>query len=141
MKDVGSIWRCGNLYRTAKLEKLGLGSYQDSYIVNVCLNPGITQDGLCKLIFVHKSNVARQLCALEEKGFVERRTDSEDKRVTRVYPTQKAIDVFDEVRAVQKEWNLLILSCVSEEERTVLEQLLKRVADKAQDVATGEQRQ
>ena len=39
-----------------------------TYILNVCRNPGISQEALSQLIFVNKSNVARQLAVLEEKG-------------------------------------------------------------------------
>ena len=64
MKALGEVWRCANLYRTAQYEKLGIGSYQDSYIINICKHPGVSQEQLSKLIYVHKSSVARQLGAL-----------------------------------------------------------------------------
>ena len=41
MKHLGEVWRCANLYRTEMYETLGIGSYQDSYILHVCRNPGI----------------------------------------------------------------------------------------------------
>ena len=91
MRNVGEVWRCANLYRTEEYEALGIGSYQDSYIVDICAHPGVTQEQLSKIMYVHKSNVARQVAALEEKGFVERRPDAADKRILRAYPTEKAL--------------------------------------------------
>ena len=64
MRCIGEVWRCANLYRTARYEGTELGSYQDTYIVHVCRPPGITQEQLAGKIYVHKSNVARQLSAL-----------------------------------------------------------------------------
>ena len=67
MKELGEVWRCANLYRTEEYESLGIGSYQDSYILHICLHPGIPQDELAQLIYVHKSNGARQLSWPVEK--------------------------------------------------------------------------
>lgn len=131
MKNISQIWRCGNLYRTAQLERLGLGSYQDTYIVNICKNPGITQEGLSKLIFVHKSNVARQVSSLEAKGFVKRVADSADKRNLLVYPTQKALDIYSEVREVQKKWNSMILEGLDENSIAMIESLTLKMAGNA----------
>ena len=90
MRNIGEIWRCANLFRTEEYEGLGIGSYQDSYIADVCANPGATQEQLSRIMYVHKSNVARQMGSLEEKGFIERRADPADRRSLRVYPTKKA---------------------------------------------------
>ena len=39
------------------------------------VTPGISQKLLGQLIFVNKSNVARQLAVLEEKGYVRRQNE------------------------------------------------------------------
>ncbi len=89
MRALGEVWRCANLYRTGTYGELGLGSYQDSYILNICRQPGITQEQLSRLIYVHKSSVARQLGALEEKGFITRTPDPDDKRSLLVYQRRR----------------------------------------------------
>ena len=137
IRYTGEIWRCGNLYRTARYEALGIGSYQDSYIVNVCAHPGITQEGLSRLIFVHKSNVARQLGLLEEKGFIRRESDPQDKRSLLVYPTYKAFAALKEIERVNAEWDALILEGLSEEEKEVAEKLTARLAERAKGLIDG----
>ena len=125
IKNTGQLWRCGNLYRTARYDALGIGSYQDSYIVNVCAHPGIT------LIFVHKSNVARQLGSLEEKGFVTRKTDDNDKRNLLVYPTARAFEALREIERVNDEWDSLVLGGLTDEERKAAEKLIGKLAENA----------
>lgn len=134
VKHTGEIWRCGNLYRTARNEVLGLGSYQDSYILNVCAYPGVTQEELSRKIFVHKSNVARQLSLLEEKGFIRRTTDPSDKRNLLVYPTEKAYAVLDKIKQVNEEWNSLVLSNLTEEEKAAVEKYSAIIADTAKKI-------
>ena len=140
MKNTGQIWRCGNLYRTSRYESLGLGSYQDSYILNVCAHPGITQEGLSKLIYIHKSNVARQLGSLEEKGFIRRETDPSDKRNMLVYPTEKAYAVLDEIKRVNAEWDRIMLEGFSEEEREEVERLSALLAERAKKIIDKEEK-
>lgn len=140
MKNTGQIWRCGNLYRTSRYETLGLGSYQDSYILNVCAHPGITQEGLSRLIYIHKSNVARQLGSLEEKGFIRRETDPSDKRNMLVYPTEKAYAVLDEIKRVNAEWDRIMLEGFSEEEREEVERLSALLAERAKKIIEKEEK-
>ena len=140
MKNTGQIWRCGNLYRTSRYESLELGSYQDSYILNVCAHPGITQEGLSKLIYIHKSNVARQLGSLEEKGFIRRETDPSDKRNMLVYPTEKAYAVLDEIKRVNAEWDRIMLEGFSEEEREEVERLSALLAERAKKIIEKEEK-
>ena len=51
---------------------------------------GISQAVLTARLGVDKAAVARVLKSLEEKGYIYRETDPEDKRVKRVYPLDKA---------------------------------------------------
>ena len=135
MKKIGIIWRCANLYRTQKFEPLGINCYQYSYILNVCANPGISQDKLARAIFIHKSNAARQLSVLEEKGFIERQADVNDKRSLLVYPTQKALDAVPKIRSVLKEWNELLFKDFDENEKQILEDVTDKLCERAKEMA------
>ena len=140
IRYTGEIWRCGNLYRTERYEALGIGSYQDSYILNVCAHPGITQEGLSSRIYIHKSNVARQLGSLEEKGFIRRETDPSDKRNMLVYPTEKAYAVLDEIKRVNAEWDRIMLEGFSEEEREEVERFSALLAERAKKIIEKEEK-
>lgn len=137
MRSLGECWRCANLYRAAKFESLDIGCYQYTYILTVCRKPGIAQEAISAQIYIHKSNVARQLAALEEKGFIERKTDESDKRNLRVYPTQKAYDVLPEIERVLSEWDEMLLENFSEEERAQLESLSARLSARAKEIVRG----
>ena len=72
IRSINHIARLATLYREKELKKFGLGGMHHTYILNICRQPGISQEALAKKIFVNKSNVARQLAILEERGFVTR---------------------------------------------------------------------
>ncbi|MBR3304955.1 MAG: MarR family transcriptional regulator [Christensenellaceae bacterium] len=139
-RDLNVLARCSVYFRGRSFEKIGISANQYSYILSVINNPGITQDGLSKLLFVNKSNAARQLKELEQNGFIIRK-QGQDKRVMYVYPTEKAEEIKPEILRVLREWNSLITEGMTEEELALLEKMLDRITDRAKDYVQGKERQ
>jgi len=131
MKDINTISRCAAQYKNEKLSGSDLNGCQCTYILNICKNPGISQDELADMIYINKSNVTRQLSSLEENGYITRSLRESDRRVTEVYPTQKAQDILPEVRDILHEWNEYITTGLSEEEKRLFFSLLERISEQA----------
>ena len=131
MRLINRTSRLGEMYRNEKMEKYGLKGMHHTYILNICNNPGVTQERLAEIIFVNKSNVARQLAFLEKSDYVKRAPDPKDGRKLLVYPTDKAHDVYPKVANILSEWNEIILEGVSSEEKEVLEKHLADMMEKA----------
>ena len=127
LKNINMVARSATQFREEQLSKVcDLKGYQAKYILNVCSNPGISQDALAKLMFVNKSNVARQIAALEESGYVERR-QGEDKRVSLVFPTDKATAIIPVIHDINAKWREVITEGFTEEEKSVLLSLTDRL--------------
>lgn len=92
---------------------------------------GISQATLTQRLGVDKAAVTRVLKSLEDKGYVYRETDPEDKRVKRVYPCDKATVVKDEALSAEYQFYRWLLSELPQEEQERLQQLLEELADKA----------
>lgn len=131
MKYLGKINRCASLYRGARLEGTGLGSCQLLYILKICQNPGISQEKLAGLLMINKSNVTRQMAALEQSGFIRRVPRETDRRVMEVFPTEKAERVYPRVREVFQEWNRRLMEGLSDEEQENLISMLDRIQEQA----------
>ena len=131
MHNITDIARCAAQYRLEEMAPLGLKSCHHSYLYRICACPGITQDQLAKQIFFNKSNVARQLAALEEDGFVERRPSPEDKRAMLVYPTQKALDVLPQISQILIEWENTVSQDLTPEEKELLVSMLVKMKARA----------
>lgn len=125
-------------YRAKFMEKFGLRGFHAKYIVSLCTEPGISQEQLTRRINTNKSNVARQLAVLEETGYVFRRTDSEDKRILRVYPTEKAKEIFPVIEAKKSEWDEFVTCGLSAEEKTQIAIILKKIKQRADAFTEGE---
>lgn len=138
MKNINIIGRCAGMFRSDKLKDTGLGACHHSYILAICRNPGISQDELAREICINKSNVTRHLASLEESGYVERKPSEQDKRVTLVFPTEKALDILPTVRSVIREWNEYLTEGMDEEELERFAQTLSRIAQRAKEYSERE---
>lgn len=86
---ISVIARCSALKRSQAFKSLGITGCQHTYILNVCRNPGISQEQLANKIYIHKSNVARQVALLDKAGFLTRAPSSEDKRVMLIFQPRR----------------------------------------------------
>ena len=125
MRNLMVIARCANQYRSQMLAPLGLKGNHASYLLQICREPGLTQGQLAKNLHFAKSNVARQLSALEELGYIRRESCPGDKRILRVYPTDKATDALPQIRQVLRDWERLATQDLDPEAR---EQLINALA-------------
>ena len=131
IRDITEIARCGAQYRTEGLAPLGLKSCHASYLLEICANPGISQDKLAARICINKSNVARQAAILEEDGFLIRTPSTQDKRIMQLYPTEKTLEILPQISPILRQWEACLTADVSDEERAILEKVLERMKDKA----------
>ncbi len=137
MRYINRTTRLGTLYRNEKLKKVELKGIHHSYILNICRNPGISQEKLAKLIFVNKSNVARQLAFLEKKGFIYRTPSPTDRRELLVYPTEKAHEVRPIVNDTLRYWNEAILEDFTPDEQEMLISAMKKIMDRSKKIVDG----
>ena len=133
MKSLNIISRCQYAFR-AKHSENGINAIHNSLVLAICREPGRSQDELAKDICIDKSGVARALASLEEKGFVERKTDPENKRKTLVFPTEKLLETIPSVRALAVKWNELVSEGISEEEFAIFQSVLFRIEKNARKI-------
>ena len=135
MKYINRIARSNEVVYANRLRGYGITQSQ----------PGIPQEKISREICVNKSSVTRQITILEEKGLIVRKQDQTDRRVWRVYPTQRMQELLPHVRQVMKEWNEYLLEEFDEEQRehliAALEQLARRAQDAAKENLKGRERQ
>ena len=131
IRDMLEISRCGVQYRADNLAPLGLKSIHASYLTEICANPGISQDKLARLIFINKSNVARQVAVLEEDGYVLRVPSAADKRVMELYPTEKTLEILPKITEMLRCWEECITHDLTEAEKELLTSLLGKMSTRA----------
>ncbi|MBQ9933694.1 MAG: MarR family transcriptional regulator, partial [Ruminiclostridium sp.] len=92
-------------------------------------NEGYTQEELTAHVGVDKAATARAVRSLEEKGYVTRIQDPQDKRQNRVYPTESAKEIAPMVRKELYKINLALTKSFTEEESQQIYDLLARMEE------------
>lgn len=130
-RDIAALFRCGAAFRSEKLTPYGLRAVHTSYLLRIGAHPGISQDKLSQLLFVNKSNVARQVAVLEEDGFVIRKPSATDKRVMELYLTEKAEAIIPQIRQILQEWEQLLTEDLEPDEIEAISPILAKMKEKA----------
>ena len=131
MKDITEITRVSVQYRTDSFAPMGLKACHGSYLQEICARPGISQEQLAESICINKSNVARQAAALEEGVFIKRSCCDRDKRVMRLYPTEKTLALLPEIDRIMSSWQERLIQDLSEQEQELLAAMLLKMKHRA----------
>jgi MarR family transcriptional regulator, organic hydroperoxide resistance regulator len=92
-------------------------------------NPGIIQTELSRIAKRDRTSVTRMLDGMEKKGLIIRKKDSRDRRVFRIYPTEKAKKIYDSIFPYVEKFNNTIKEILSEQECVILTEKLDLITD------------
>lgn len=111
-----------------ELERAGFSIYQ--YAVLALLSEGArkAQATIADVLSLDRSQLVGVLDGLEERGFVERRRDPDDRRRHTVSLTAEGKRQLVELRAIVKQLDDSFLATLDEESRKQLHELLLRIA-------------
>ena len=87
-RSIAQLYRKLNRALDRELSPLGLSHGRYLYLFGLYLEDGRSQQSLADALAFDKAAVTRALCRLEQDGFVERRRNPDDRRVTSVYLTE-----------------------------------------------------
>jgi DNA-binding MarR family transcriptional regulator len=119
-----------------KLSNSATGFYQRNFGVNVtewrimallAIEPGIPASRICHVIGFDKGPVSRTLAALQKRGLIAIRTDPNDGRSHSIALTARGRATHDKVIVAALERERRLLSCLDQDEREVLVDLLRRL--------------
>lgn len=111
----------------AALKSLKLHVGQEMILLHLWREEGVTQSQLAECLDVEPPTVTKMLQRMETEQLLERRPDTDDARVSRVYLTSKTRDLR---ASVERCWNSVEARAVaglSAEERILLRRLLLHV--------------
>jgi MarR family transcriptional regulator, organic hydroperoxide resistance regulator len=130
-----------HLHRTRAhqlLEALGLYQGQPPVLRALWQQEGLTQREIAQQLKIAPATVTKMLQRMEKTGFIQRRSDPDDQRVTRVYLTDAGRDVQSAVEEVFQTLEAETFANLTLEERLLLRRLLLQLRQNLLDL-TGEE--
>ena len=110
-----------------ELIKLGLYRGQPSLIMVLYNNEGTTQKDLCEKLSVTPATMTKMVNRMEKTGFIIKKTDTEDLRVSRIYLTQKSKDIKQDIFRLFKSFDEQCFLNIDENERDIFRNVLAKI--------------
>lgn len=114
-------------FATALFADLGLYPGQELLLMQLWQENGLAQSELCDRLKVEPPTLTKMLQRLAGSGIVERRKDSEDARVCRVYLSQAGYALQAPVQESWKHLEARTLANLTLEEQVLLRRLLRQI--------------
>lgn len=127
MREIGMIARALDSIANIEFKEYDLTRGQYLYLVRICENPGIIQEKLAEMIKVDRTTASRAIKKLEANGFIEKRADSTNKKIKKIFPTEKGKAIAPNISKENDHSERVALQGMSEEETALLRGLLQRV--------------
>ncbi len=128
LREIGTLSRCIHSICDTKFKEFSLQKGQFIYLTRICENPGINFIDLTVLLKIDKTSTSKAIQKLEAEGYIERKKDILDKRVWRLYPTEKGLKSYD---CIINEENKNISICIkdfSEDEINIVNELVLKMS-------------
>jgi MarR family transcriptional regulator, organic hydroperoxide resistance regulator len=111
------------------LDGLGLYRGQPPVLFALWERDGLTHKELAGQLEITPATVTKMIQRMEKAGFVQRRPDASDQRISRVYLTDAGRTVRAQVRAVWDRMEVENFAGFNDEERAVLRSFLQRLRE------------
>ncbi|MCY8235476.1 MarR family winged helix-turn-helix transcriptional regulator [Priestia endophytica] len=127
LREIGMIARALDSISNIEFKEHNLTKGQYLYLVRICEHPGIIQEKLAEMIKVDRTTAARSIKKLETEGFIEKKDDYHNKKIKKLFPTEKGREVYPFLRREGDHSEKVALTGFSEQERKEVFQLVQRI--------------
>ncbi len=127
LREIGMIARALDSISNIEFKDYDLTKGQYLYLVRICENPGIIQEKLAEMIKADRTTAARAIKKLEMNGFIEKKDDQHNKKIKKLFPTDKGKNVFPFIKRENDYSNNVALEGLTEGEVETIFNLLQRV--------------
>jgi DNA-binding MarR family transcriptional regulator len=127
LREIGMIARALDSISNIEFKEYDLTKGQYLYLVRICENPGIIQEKLAEMIKVDRTTAARSIQKLEKNGFILRKDDADNKKIKKLYPTEKGEAVYPLIIREHEHSTRVALCGLSESEAETALALLQRI--------------
>lgn len=119
-----------------RVRDLGLTRAQWLALTRLDRRPGVSQSELADMMEIEKAPAGRIVDRLEEKGWVERRPEPTDRRVNRIYLTERGQRVQAAIRPIAEATVNDALAGLTDADRARLNELMGRIKMQLTIIAT-----
>ncbi|AYW46027.1 MarR family transcriptional regulator [Tetragenococcus koreensis] len=133
LREIGVISRALSYISNVEFKDIHLNKDQYLYLTRIYENPGIINDSLAELVKQGRSTVSKSIGKLEKEKLIRKEVDPGNKKIRRLYTTDKAEELYDYLKREEVYSEKTVLAGLSLEEREMLLLVLKKVSKNVDD--------
>ncbi|HEY4400249.1 MAG TPA: winged helix DNA-binding protein [Lactobacillaceae bacterium] len=127
IRTIGAITRTIQMDSNEKFRPLNLNNNLFIYIIRVVEQPGMFLAELADSVQIDRATSFRTVKKLTQLGYLTLQDDQDNKKIKRVFPTEKAHTLYPELHAYEAKQSAQLLANLSEKEKETLAQLLDKL--------------
>ncbi|MFB1083048.1 MarR family winged helix-turn-helix transcriptional regulator [Jeotgalibacillus sp. JSM ZJ347] len=127
LREIGMIARALDSISNIEFKEYDLTKGQYLYLIRICENPGVIQEQIIEMIKVDRSTANRAVQKLVDNGFVEKREDEHNKKIKRLYPTDKGNTIYPFIKNENEYSEKMALKGLAEDEVEIVQKLLQQI--------------
>lgn len=132
-RKISKIAREVSRFTVQTMREDGIGTAEFDFIHLVRHNPGITQAQIIEQLEIDKGAAARRAAALENKGYLVRKTNPEDRRSSKLYATEKAEKLKNSKQFLESVFYEWLTEELTEEEKKTFIEILNKLYVKSKE--------
>lgn len=127
LKSIARTGRIFHAYIRQECDKIGINCSFQGIIRILSKENGLSQLDLAKKLVLAPPTVSLTLQKMEYVGYIERKPDADDARITRVYLTEKGFSVDEQIIAIFKKVEKRMANIIPVEQQELLFALLDNI--------------
>lgn len=127
IRTIGAVTRTIQIDSNNHFKELGLNNNLFIYIIRVCEKPGMFLGELADNVQIDRTTAFRTIKKLATLGYFELKKDAVNQKIKRIYPTEKAMDIYPQLHEYDQKQSDFLLSNLSTEEIAQLKQLMAKL--------------
>ena len=131
---ISVLYRQFQTYINNNTKDLGIGASEYIFLIEMYKKDNMSQEELSKSLTVDKAATARAIRSLEEKEYIFRIKDENDKRTNRIKLTKKGIQIQERVIDLLEQWNSYITKDMNIEILNIVFEAIKQMSTKAIEI-------
>lgn len=128
---ISILYRQFQSYINNNTKDLGIGASEYIFLIEMYESNNVSQEQLSKSLTVDKAATARAIKSLEEKGYIYRMKDENDKRTNRIKLAKKGIQVQERLINLLEQWNEDITKDISNETLNIVLETIEHMSNMA----------
>ncbi|MEK4065016.1 MarR family winged helix-turn-helix transcriptional regulator [Peribacillus sp. FSL R5-0717] len=127
IEEIKVIARCLDTLSNTVYKDFQLSRGQYLYLIQICEHPGMIQEKIAEVIKVDRTTAARAIKKLEISEFIIKVGDKENRKIKKLFPTEKGKELYKLIEKKEKHFNASALQSINIEEQQLVLNLIQRI--------------